>query len=236
MKHSTTINRLNDEQRAYLTEKLCGNGLDYHTITQIVKGLGKYGDWDLVDVFMLAGKSRRSASILAKKVMKYRVDPHHKVALEITNQIIGLHFNLSRKCSAEASRKAGKDLFLYFKGLHEMGGILNDLFKKSKKIENKFYVCHQCKAQGCKLWRKGNKVYCCVCTSVKAQRVLNDLREDGTIFCCEKNERTNEIGGYIPAVIYDVQDDQVIWGERKDINEELRWWNELPSHPLIQGI
>lgn len=74
------ISELNEDQKGHLAWRLehntyCG----YGTACRIARG--EFGDMDLEEAFMKADKSRRSAKILAKKVMEFTVDPDVKFAL-----------------------------------------------------------------------------------------------------------------------------------------------------------
>ena len=234
MRNSMKIFQLNDDQRGQLTDRLCYNELDYNTITKIVKGEGEYGNMDLIDVFQLAGKSKRSASIQAMKVIKYKANPHQKASYRISRQIIGQSMQLLRDCSVEAAHLAEQQVADFFNNLVKTQLYMSETMKESADAVKKFYLCSNCKENGVKLWRKENEpeVYCCTCTVAKSRYTLIDLQDDGTIFS-EEFGRTNQIGDYFPAIMYEVENDKLVWCDKNQVEDDrcLRWWEELPSRP-----
>jgi hypothetical protein len=84
------ISELSDDQKSHLAYRLDHNTCcGYLTAGRIARG--EFGDMEVVDVFLKADRTLRSAQVLARKVEQFTINPrvkeimdemvHHKVAI-----------------------------------------------------------------------------------------------------------------------------------------------------------
>lgn len=84
------------------------------------------------------------------------------------------------------------------------------------------YVCGECGAKGCKLWRQYQStnldLRCCVCAEAQQNKPYNVDNYD--------------IGWYVPAV--PTAEGHGYWGYTSVPDEGVEWWKKLPMTPLVR--
>jgi len=98
------------------------------------------------------------------------------------------------------------------------------------------YVCAECGASGCKLWRPYNSfdihLLCAVCAGKDQKKGTSTIDERGTILSeLGHNQRSDQIGWYIPAVPTEDEGMEAYWGYTSVPNAGCDWWAALPSLP-----
>lgn len=100
------------------------------------------------------------------------------------------------------------------------------------------YKCGMCGATGCKLWREYGtmRVYlaCAPCAAKVGKRDISSIDENGMRLMPEyswarPDERTDQIGWYVPAIPAD--DDGSMWGATSTPMDAYKRWQELPTLP-----
>lgn len=98
------------------------------------------------------------------------------------------------------------------------------------------YICHHCKASGCKLWREYQTMFptllCVVCATRNEQKVDNvdaTGRRTMTDDECSPGSTTDQIGWYVPAV--PDEEGRNYWGYSSVPPEGCVWWRNLPTRP-----
>jgi len=97
------------------------------------------------------------------------------------------------------------------------------------------YVCANCEATGCKLWREyqtfAPKLLCAKCAGADQKRDVSSMDANGTVVG-EHGLRTDSIGWYVPAV--PSEDGIGYWGYTSVPEPGCRWWKNLLNHPNTQ--
>lgn len=93
------------------------------------------------------------------------------------------------------------------------------------------YVCSDCKASGCKLWRNYNAVLSAVVLrcgqcALKNQNEQGPLNEDGTHFSPKINMQCDQIGWLVPAI--PTEENDTYWGYTSVPQVGVLWWKRLP--------
>lgn len=94
------------------------------------------------------------------------------------------------------------------------------------------YICHDCDATSCKLWRHYNMfldhqtLLCVDCAGKKQGRDVSGMNENGY----EATEQTDQIGNLIPAV--PTEENDTFWGYTSVPSEGVEWWRQLPTRPM----
>lgn len=95
------------------------------------------------------------------------------------------------------------------------------------------YVCAQCGATGCKLWREYQTapayLLCARCAAVDQEKSIDDLDGNGT-YTDEAGYRTSAIDWFVPAI--PTAEGGSYWGYTSVPQEGLLWWQRLPTFPL----
>lgn len=127
------ISELSDPQKEHLAWRLDHNTyVGYLTAGRIARG--EMGDMELEEVFMKADKSKRSAKILAKKVMEFTIDPDlytaQKCMLRVSCQVIGL-------CRQEADGNDNVFKHVVRQLVKHLDGFIDTYEGYEKVLENK---------------------------------------------------------------------------------------------------
>jgi hypothetical protein len=96
------------------------------------------------------------------------------------------------------------------------------------------YVCAQCGATGCKLWREyqawNPRLLCAVCAAADQKKDIGDLNESGLRMI--NNRSTDTIGWFVPAVpTEDGTTHCTCWGYLSVPTSGCKWWEQLPTFP-----
>lgn len=96
------------------------------------------------------------------------------------------------------------------------------------------YVCAECGASSCKLWRPYQSfdvnLLCAVCAGKSQNKDTSGIDERGMI-PCELLGRIDQIGWYIPAVPTEDKGMEAYWGYTSVPDPGCTWWTTLPSLP-----
>ena len=96
------------------------------------------------------------------------------------------------------------------------------------------YVCHNCGASGCKLWREYNtfldsqKLRCARCAAAEQKQDIGGIDARGRR-SCGYGGRTDQIGSLIPAV--PTAENDTYWGYTSVPKPGCDWWARLPTLP-----
>jgi hypothetical protein len=100
----------------------------------------------------------------------------------------------------------------------------------------KGYVCRDCGAKGCKLWREyqtflNHQVLRCVdCAGKNQERDVSSMDADGRRLSPEydflRGQRSDQIGWLIPAV--PTEEGDTFWGYTSVPEPGVQWWRRLP--------
>ena len=98
------------------------------------------------------------------------------------------------------------------------------------------YVCAQCGASGCKLWREyqtfSPTLLCAACAAKSEGKDITDIDAEGKR-SGKFGDRTDQIGWYVPAV--PTEDGCGYWGYTSVPNPGCKWWKGLPTLPQSSG-
>lgn len=104
-------------------------------------------------------------------------------------------------------------------------------FEYSKRITPPRYVCDNCSAKNCKLWRETNIFYpqllCCDCAAENQNEDIYSINDLGILNVGLKNE-TNLIGEYIPAIPVE----NGIGFHTNFPESGFIWWENLPLRQI----
>jgi len=95
------------------------------------------------------------------------------------------------------------------------------------------YKCGKCGATGCKLWRPSHTfapvLACCDCAAAITGESVSGIDAKGKSE--SKHGRTDQIGGYVPAV----PDEECAgyWGYTSVPPEACAWWWALPTRAEV---
>lgn len=93
------------------------------------------------------------------------------------------------------------------------------------------YQCTGCGEEGVKLWRPyqsfSPELLCVNCAAAEEHEDISDIDESGTHTDREMAHRTDQIGGYVPAV----PDEEGVgfWGYTSVPEAGVNWWRRLPT-------
>jgi len=97
------------------------------------------------------------------------------------------------------------------------------------------YVCHECFAASCKLWREHNtflshqRLLCARCAGEQAKVDISDINADGYLTSELIGGKTDQIGFFLPAVPTIAND--TYWGYTSVPGAGCEWWRRLPTLP-----
>jgi hypothetical protein len=105
---------------------------------------------------------------------------------------------------------------------------------------NATYVCDDCGASGCKLWRDyqtfldRQRLRCAPCAAKNQDKPIIDIDDDGfrTLFEYDwghEHNRSDQIGWLVPAVT--TAEGDTFWGYTSCPEDRIRWWRALPTLP-----
>jgi hypothetical protein len=99
------------------------------------------------------------------------------------------------------------------------------------------YRCCKCNAHGCKLWRYSAtsciELHCCLCIGKEKHIDVSSINDNGMVRVNDRTigiYRTDQIGGYVPAV--PDEDGESFWGYTSVPDAGVNWWRRLPSRPV----
>lgn len=105
------------------------------------------------------------------------------------------------------------------------------------------YVCADCGAAGCKLWREYQTflehqvLRCVACAGKNQERDVSSMDASGRRFAPEyafvRDQRTDQIGWLVPAV--PTEDGATYWGYTSVSEAGCAWWRTLPLEPRAEG-
>jgi len=108
---------------------------------------------------------------------------------------------------------------------------------------NATYVCDDCGASGCKLWREyqtflnHQHLRCAPCAAANQQKPIDDIDAEGFRTLSEyswgQDERSDQIGWLVPAVT--TAEGDTFWGYTSVPPDRVTWWRELPTLPVAVG-
>jgi hypothetical protein len=94
------------------------------------------------------------------------------------------------------------------------------------------YVCTECGATNCKLWRRSHtiqpKLVCAVCAAKDQNKDISTIDRQGTIVY-KHGGRTDNIGCYVPAI--PTPGNNAYWGYTSVPKRACIWWDNLPTLP-----
>lgn len=103
----------------------------------------------------------------------------------------------------------------------------------SKPEVPKDYVCKDCGATNCKLWREYMlpklDLFCANCASKKERRDISSIDSEGMRVNVTGGERIDRIGWYVPAI--PGEDGLGYWGYFSIPDAGRNWWKRLPTLP-----
>jgi len=115
------VSELTEDQKSHLIWRIdakTGCGIGWARAVAECRG-GE--DMDLVDVFVQAGKTKRSAQIHARKIINFTIDPVEKAGLQAAKDCMAIACQHSQGCNIAASaliaEKAAEALTKYAKSL-----------------------------------------------------------------------------------------------------------------------
>lgn len=95
------------------------------------------------------------------------------------------------------------------------------------------YVCSECGATGCKLWREYNtsepRLLCCECAAKDQGKNIDSI--DGNGVRQTSMGSTDQIGYYVPAVPTEGEIEEVYWGCSAVPDRGIAWWRLLLTLP-----
>lgn len=89
------------------------------------------------------------------------------------------------------------------------------------------YTCTKCGRSNCKLWRE---IYSCsplYCVRCIDNPQVNTIGEDGTFKTGYGEERSDQIGYFVPAVPSEDLQDYYCYGSVPE--DRIKWWQDLPN-------
>lgn len=95
----------------------------------------------------------------------------------------------------------------------------------------KEYVCSECGASHCKLWREYQtfkpKLFCAPCAAEYEEKDISTLDADGKRISETLHHKTDQIGWCVPAI----PDEEEIgfWGYNSATVKGIKWWRSLPN-------
>lgn len=108
----------------------------------------------------------------------------------------------------------------------------------SRAVTPSNYVCHGCRASGCKLWRRyqtflsHQTLLCANCTARDQKKDITGINENG-LYRGEAGGVTDSIGWFIPAV--PTSENDTYWGYSSIPADGRKWWRSLPTLPANVG-
>jgi hypothetical protein len=102
------------------------------------------------------------------------------------------------------------------------------------------YVCVECGATNCKLWREYNtfasKLLCAVCASNDQKKNIDDIDSEGKRSFGTRlpGFRTDQIGWFVPAV--PTEEGGAYWGYTSVPRPGCEWWYKLPTLPARMNV
>lgn len=96
------------------------------------------------------------------------------------------------------------------------------------------YVCGNCGATECKLWREYQTFHpalrCAICAAKAQEKNIDDIDAEGK-YSTELG-KIDQIGWYVPAV--PDEEDLGYWGYTSVPQAGVNWWRRLPTLPQQQ--
>lgn len=97
------------------------------------------------------------------------------------------------------------------------------------------YVCGDCGAGDCKLWREYNTflnyqtLRCAVCAGKDQKRSVAGITSEGKTLSVVSHFMSDQIGMLMPAV--PTAENDTYWGYTSVPEDGCKWWKDLPSVP-----
>ena len=94
------------------------------------------------------------------------------------------------------------------------------------------YICHNCGAGGCKLWREyqtflnNQTLLCARCAAIDQKKDIAGIDAAGT-YESSSGGRIDQIGWLVPAV--PTEENNTFWGYTSVPQEGCEWWKNLPT-------